>query len=830
MILTLALAAALTGLVQDATGLPLPGAIVELIDEGRHATTTASGVEGTFSFAGLAPGRYRLRVTFAGFAPHESVHLIDIDRVEQVRVVLAVQAVREDVSVHASDSDLPTATTMQSIIDRGLIDTLPSQSVSGGLSAVLTLASPGVAADSNGGFHPLGEHAETSFSIDGQPIADQQSRTFSNQLSAAAIQTLEVLTGVPPAEFGDKTSLVVKATTRSGLATRRPAGSASIGYGAFGSLAGSLSVGAGTDRIGNFTAIDSFVSDRFLDAPEHEPLHDRGFVHNIFNRLDARVSGQTAVQVNLFAAASRFQAPNTLDQQDAGQDQRQHQWSVNVAPSVTHTFGTRAAFDALAWFRHDTVAFDGSADRSRDRPAALSQRRTLSNAGVKTVFTYAAAGHTLRLGAQQTMTWLAETFETGLTDPAFNPPCFTLGGAPAVETVLRAPAQCAAAGLVPNDGFLGELLPFDLTRGGSPFDFSGHARIAQTVGYAQYSLKTGAWETTAGLRVDRYDGLSAGTGVQPRLGASYRIDRTGTAWRASYGRIFLTPYNENLVLASSTSGVLGSVAASPLTPGDRQQFGAGVHQHAKGIQIDAEYFWKFTDGAYDFDIVLNTPLAFPVQFRESKVDGGLVRVTFPAVRGWQAFTTVSHTRARLFGPALGGLRFSGDYAPVARPDHDQAFQQTTHVEYQSGRRGFWAGLTWRFDSGLVAVSVPTYAAALRLSGDEQAAMGLYCGGTAATRTQPLRSCSDSTLGATRIDIPPPGTENDDTNPPRIVPRHLVDAATGIDLLAIGAARVQLRITVLNVFDRVALYNFLSTFSGTHFVAPRSARADVSVRF
>ena len=74
-----------------------------------------------------------------------------------------------------------------------------------------------MAADSNGGFHPLGDHADTSFSVDNQPITDQQSRTFSNQLSQNAIQSLDVLTGVPPAEFGDKTSLIVKATTRSGL-------------------------------------------------------------------------------------------------------------------------------------------------------------------------------------------------------------------------------------------------------------------------------------------------------------------------------------------------------------------------------------------------------------------------------------------------------------------------------------------------------------------------------------------------------------------------------------------------------------------------------------
>ena len=77
--------------------------------------------------------------------------------------------------------------------------------------------SPGVAADSNGLFHGLGDHASNSFSIDGQPITDQQSKVFSNQLPVDAVQSMEVIEGAPPAEYGGKTSLVIVVTTRSGL-------------------------------------------------------------------------------------------------------------------------------------------------------------------------------------------------------------------------------------------------------------------------------------------------------------------------------------------------------------------------------------------------------------------------------------------------------------------------------------------------------------------------------------------------------------------------------------------------------------------------------------
>jgi len=42
--------------------------------------------------------------------------------------------------------------------------------------------------------------------------------------------------------------------------------------------------------------------------------------------------------------------------------------------------------------------------------------------------------------------------------------------------------------------------------------------------------------------------------------------------------------------------------------------------------------------------------------------------------------------------------------------------------------------------------------------------------------------------------------------------------------------VRLRFTVLNLTNREALYNFLSTFSGTHFVTPRAYQLQLGVSF
>jgi hypothetical protein len=167
-----------------------------------------------------------------------------------------------------------------------------------------------------------------------------------------------------------------------------------------------------------------------------------------------------------------------------------------------------------------------------------------------------------------------------------------------------------------------------------------------------------------------------------------------------------------------------------------------------------------------------------------------------------------------------------------RIDHDQKFNSTTNLQYVFDKpTGTWAALTWRYDSGLVAGSVPDYATAMTLTGDQQAAIGLYCGSTVATVNAPITSCASSNRGATRVNIPADGAADDVTNPPRIAPRHLFDLGVGIDnVLRTSTAKLQVRVTVINLTNNEALYNFLSTFSGTHFVTPRAVQFQAGVTF
>jgi hypothetical protein len=92
-------------------------------------------------------------------------------------------------------------------------------------------------------------------------------------------------------------------------------------------------------------------------------------------------------------------------------------------------------------------------------------------------------------------------------------------------------------------------------------------------------------------------------------------------------------------------------------------------------------------------------------------------------------------------------------------------------------------------------------------------------------------CPASQFSSNLIKIPAPGTENDDHNPQRIQPRSLFDLAVGQDNLFHGDRyKWSLRFTVVNLTNKLALYNFLSTFSGTHYVTPRTETAELGFHF
>jgi hypothetical protein len=645
-------------------------------------------------------------------------------------------------------------------------------------------------------------------------------------------------------------------------------------------------------------------------------MHDRGNEENLFDRVDYQLSTADSIHLNFGFTRSWFQTPNSYDSQLATPwngvvvahggldpngnvvgpaDQRSQIKTFNIAPSWTRLISNNTVFTLGAFVRRDAYNYYPSANPFADLGApglqseTVSQRRTLTNAGLRSDVSYVKGIHNLKAGVTYEQTFLDEHDPFGVVDPTLNAPCLDANGVPVFvgNPGLNDPTHCPGAtttnqSLYPapftaNDGFISLLGCYDLTRptpsanDGCPsstsglYTFNGHTDVKELALYIQDSITKGNWAFNLGLRGDFYNGLTTHREAEPRLGIAYNVKRTSTVLRISYARTMETPFNENLVLSNEGCGnpVLNPLLLcsgsniTPFSPGWRNEFHAGLQQaFGKYLVFSGEYIWKYTHNAYDFSVLGATPITFPIEWDRSKIPGYAGRVSVPNLHGFSALMVFSSVAARFFTPQIGGAGAVPSASGPFRIDHDEKFNMTFHTQYQPWKVGPWVGFNWRYDSGLVAGPAPCAGGqdcangplgdvntvdVSGLSPDQQFEAGLTCNGVHATPPSaanpigtpisPNNLCPVSQYGSTLLQIPAPGTEDDDHNPPRVAPRHLFDVAVGDDNLFKGERyKWSLTLTGVNIANKYALYNFLSTFSGTHYVTPRALTAQLGFHF
>ena len=274
--------------------------------------------------------------------------------------------------------------------------------------------------------------------------------------------------------------------------------------------------------------------------------------------------------------------------------------------------------------------------------ASISQSRTLTNAAVHSDFSYSKGIQTIKIGAQYGQTFLNENDRLGIVESAyaFSAPCVDANGNPLPG--FANPSDCTIGA---NPNYLPVLAPYDLTRGGSNYLFSGHTDVKELALYAEDQIKAGSWLFNLGLREDVYNGLTDANQTQPRVGIAYNIKPSATVLRVSYARTLETPFNENLILSSEgcSNAVLSPLLAcapgssGTLQPGYRNEFHAGFQQAvSKRIVVSGEYIWKYTHNAFDFSVLGNTPITFPIDWHNSKIPGYAINVQVPEYHNFSA--------------------------------------------------------------------------------------------------------------------------------------------------------------------------------------------------
>lgn len=772
------------GRVLDPDGKGLPGAVVLLTNEVTgYRQETVSGPEGSFRLHNVPENPYHLSVSMPGFAPAHA----DLDvrgAVPVLRDLRLSVAASASATVTAGREAVALETDAVSThvdVDRSLIRRAAAPLASRAMEALVTSA-PGFTQDENGRYHFQGGHSQQLLVVDGQPIGDQIGVTFANSLNPAIAENLEIVTGGVDAEYGEKANGVINLTTRSGLGSGFR-GEVGGGAGRFSTWEGLATLGGGDSRFGWFVNLDASGSSRFLDPVSFDNLHNDGRSQRGFVRLDTITrGGSDSIRLTANAGRTDRDVTNRPSQEAAGQDQRvlSQDWNANLGWQKVITGDT--VLEAQAYARDARLTLYGS---PHDTPVRADQNRSLENQGVNLVLSRQAGRHELKAGLQAKRYPIEESFSFGITDPDLNDP--------------------DAEAFNPN------LAPYDLTRGGAPFRFSGRDTVSYLAAFAQDTWRLDPLTVAAGLRYDRNRLFRMESQLSPRLGLAYSIAATSTVLRASYNRMFLTPEYENILTSSSA-------AARSLVPPEIQNaqelgfgqlrnasekhdaFNAGLQQGiGSTLRLDLSWWYRSVENAADQGQFFNTGIVFPLNFKGAQLRGWNARLDLAPTGGLSGYVSVGHVRATYLGPFVGGLfldaealeSLAGGYFVI---DHDQDLQEQAGVFYDVAETGFWAGVTQRYDSGLVA--------------------------DAGTREDVLSS-PDTAYADPFLRY------GDD--PQRVKSRTIWNLSVGARLRKYGVP-LELQLDVLNVFDRAGLYNFQSVFGGTHVIPPRTVSGRVRVVF
>jgi len=768
-----------TGRVLDEQGLPVAGATLILANPvSGYRQKVRSDAKGAFVFQNVPFNPYHLDVQAAGLLPGH----LDVDVHSQLPLVVPV-LLKPEGAVVVVEENLRLVEDHPSThldIDKSAIERTPAAVQSRAMESIL-LATPGFVADENGRFHFRGSHGQMTYVVDGIPVSDQMHATFSNSMDPSQVESMEVITGGISAEYGGKPVVVVNLTTKSGLGTPNGLeGEASLGLSRFRTAETGLNARGGTASFGWFVSAAASESDRFLDPVNFENLHNHGETGRLFSRFDWILGAEDTLRYSMSGGRTDRQVANLTSQELRGQDQRAATSDFSASLAWAHLFSASQSLDASVFLRMSRAELKPSEDLADgftagghlDFPYWAQQDRTLDNLGVQLSFTQRwGQENLLKVGVQHITFPIHEQFRFAITD----------------DTVVSGPTD--------------PLYPYTPAGGGHVFRFDAKLNPTLTSAFVQNDIHLGAFFLALGLRHDAYTVADISDNqLQPRLGLSYRIDATGTVLRSSYDRLMILREHENLALSLSQQawdlGPYAGTPRQPLRPEHQDSFSYGVEQQlGKAGRVMLEYWNKQSRNAGDNAQFLNTGVLFPVGADRGIFRGMNLRVDLVPVKGWSAYLSLGRTRAIFQAPLVGGLQLE---APEAAPgerfliDHDQKLSAQMGIAYDF--EGLTAQVVGRYDSGLVA-----------------------------NNPAQVNGNPDYAFGANYVRLDSEGTW-------RIKPRTTWDVNVAQEWKVSATRRLSLGLDLLNATNEKGLYNFLSTFGGTHVVPPRTLAAHVKWKF
>jgi len=171
------------------------------------------------------------------------------------------------------------------------------------------LQTPGVAQDSFGQLHVRGEHNGLQYRINDTIIPEGIS-VFGQTLDPRFIESVKLVTGTLPAEYGLRTAGIIDVQTKSGFAA--PGGDISIYGGSHSEINPSVNYGGSDGNLNYFASADYLTNTLGIESPDGSinPLHNRTKQYHGFAFVQDILDESSSVSAMYSLSNDMFQIPN----------------------------------------------------------------------------------------------------------------------------------------------------------------------------------------------------------------------------------------------------------------------------------------------------------------------------------------------------------------------------------------------------------------------------------------------------------------------------------------------------------------------------------------
>jgi hypothetical protein len=630
-----------------------------------YQNVLATDDQGSLDLRRMPYGIYQLIIEQADFAV--SVDTVQINSTIAIdhTIQLKLKTVNQSVVVTAVNTliDPDQAGSVNQLgpdqIEHRLTS-LPGRSVQ-----EMVTTQPGWIYEGNAVLHPRGSEYQTQFVVDGIPLTDNRSPSFGPQIEADDVESLSVYTAGFPAEYGRKMGGAIEVNTTP---DSQPGfhGQAVLSGGSFDSTAAFMKgqYGWGKNIFG--ASASGSMTDHYLNPVVPENYSNTGTLGDFSASYERDLTPNDRLRFILRHEVSRYDIPNELEQQAAGQRQNANNIETMGIASYQHTFSSNMVADFRGMVRDNANNFYSNEDST---PIQVFQHNWFREGYFKGMVTVNHGRQEWKFGVESDNTFLNENFSYNITDPS----------------------------------------QFD-DDAPHTFAFRGNKPDLEQSAFLQDLIHLGKWTINAGLRWDHYQLAANNQAFSPRIAVSRYFPSVETVIHFSYDRVFQTPSFENILLSNS-SEILSldptNFLRLPVLPSQGNYFEIGLSKSFwSKLKLDVNYYRRYVNNYADDDQISNTTISFPIAFQKSIIYGAEGKLYIPDWHGLSGLVSYSYMVGNAWYPVTGGL-FLGDAASSATSQttghfpisQDQRNTVRGRIRYQVKPR-FWLALGVQYDSGL----------------------------------------------------------------------------------------------------------------------------------